>query len=532
MQITLPIIAVLIVAAFNIVLAGLVLAQNTKSRVNQAFALLATMASLWGFGTGLFLVLPSSALGTLDLLARANYFFGGSIATAFLYFAWVFYAPSLPTRRTAALIFLPALIFFVLYFFSHTIVAGVELYPGGVRGFRYGGWDFLFELHTWGYFGAAFVILLRRYRAVGGIARRHILSIMVGTYLTLAVAGVTNILLPHVGNIFEYIWVGPAAILWWLGAVAYSVARLQLFRVRTLASELVVALLWLVLLARLLLSPDERTFLINLAFFVVVLVVGILLIRSAIAETEQREVIEAQGREIARVNLQQEALLHFIGHEIKSYFAKIEAAFSCIVEGDYGPTPIALTAVATNALADVRMGTDMVMNILDASNIKKGALGYKKEIFDFVEAVRAQVALARAAIAEKGLSVTLELPPSSVPFLGDKQKLEQHVIRNLIDNAMRYTPAGAITVTLTVTEDRIELMVEDAGVGISPEDASRLFTEGGHGKDSLKVNVHSTGYGLYIAKQVVEAHGGTITAHSDGVGKGARFEVVLPNTKS
>ena len=66
------------------------------------------------------------------------------------------------------------------------------------------------------------------------------------------------------------------------------------------------------------------------------------------------------------------------------------------------------------------------------------------------------------------------------------------------------------------------------GVGITPEDMQRLFTEGGHGKDSLKINVHSTGYGLYIAKSIVVAHGGKIWAESAGAGKGSRFVVELP----
>ena len=66
------------------------------------------------------------------------------------------------------------------------------------------------------------------------------------------------------------------------------------------------------------------------------------------------------------------------------------------------------------------------------------------------------------------------------------------------------------------------------GVGITPEDMKNLFTEGGHGKDSVKVNVHSTGYGLYIAKKIVEAHGGKIWAESGGKGKGSRFVVEFP----
>ncbi|MDE1919073.1 MAG: HAMP domain-containing histidine kinase [Patescibacteria group bacterium] len=74
--------------------------------------------------------------------------------------------------------------------------------------------------------------------------------------------------------------------------------------------------------------------------------------------------------------------------------------------------------------------------------------------------------------------------------------------------------------------------MKDTGIGITEEDKKRLFTEGGHGKDSQKVNVHSTGYGLFIAKNIVEAHGGTIRAESEGAGKGSTFIVELPITSS
>ena len=70
--------------------------------------------------------------------------------------------------------------------------------------------------------------------------------------------------------------------------------------------------------------------------------------------------------------------------------------------------------------------------------------------------------------------------------------------------------------------------MKDTGIGINEEDKERLFTEGGHGKDSQKVNAHSTGYGLFIAKSIVLAHGGTIRAESDGEGKGSTFIVEFP----
>ena len=74
----------------------------------------------------------------------------------------------------------------------------------------------------------------------------------------------------------------------------------------------------------------------------------------------------------------------------------------------------------------------------------------------------------------------------------------------------------------------MRLSVADTGVGITPEDMPKLFTESGKGRDSTMINKDSTGYGLFIAKTVVEAHGGSIRAESAGKDKGSRFIVELP----
>jgi signal transduction histidine kinase len=111
---------------------------------------------------------------------------------------------------------------------------------------------------------------------------------------------------------------------------------------------------------------------------------------------------------------------------------------------------------------------------------------------------------------------------------GDEEKLKQLVFRNLVDNALRYTPGGTIRIETARVRDRIRISVADTGVGISKEDMARLFTPGGKGAESSAINPESTGYGLASAKEVVEAHGGRIWAESAGKGAGSEFIVELP----
>ena len=154
---------------------------------------------------------------------------------------------------------------------------------------------------------------------------------------------------------------------------------------------------------------------------------------------------------------------------------------------------------------------------------------YSKQYFDFGKSVLGVLTAQRKSAERNGLAIDFNIPTDgSCMMYGDELKITRHVITNLIDNAIRYTRAGSIDVAVTCTPETVRMSVKDTGVGISPEDQPILFTEGGHGKNALETNVHATGYGLFIAKLVVDAHKGTIKALSEGPDKGSEFVVELP----
>ncbi len=184
--------------------------------------------------------------------------------------------------------------------------------------------------------------------------------------------------------------------------------------------------------------------------------------------------------------------------------------------------------LCSKATSESRQGADSVANILKASNLKKGTVAYTKVSFDLKALVAAASEKGKAAAEQKGLTFAFSADEGSYQMVGDKEQLGDHVFRNLIDNAVNYTPTGSIVVSLRKEGGKIIFAVKDTGVGITDEDKKKLFTEGGHGKDSIKTNVHSTGYGLYIAKTIAEAHGGTIRAESDGAGNGSTFIAEFP----
>ncbi|HEY4514378.1 MAG TPA: HAMP domain-containing sensor histidine kinase [Candidatus Paceibacterota bacterium] len=263
--------------------------------------------------------------------------------------------------------------------------------------------------------------------------------------------------------------------------------------------------------------------------FLMTLSFGVLLLQSYEREALTLAKVEILATELQEINKQQENLLHFISHEVKGYLTKSEAGFAAIAEGDYGVVSDPLKNMVQIALADTKKGVATVMDILDASNLKKGTVKYEKKPFNFCAAVEEIVNSQKKSAAEKGIS--LEYTNSiegECLVTGDEEKIKQHVVSNVLDNSIKYTPSGNIHAELSKKDSTVRLVITDTGIGITPEDMQKLFKEGGHGAESIKTNVHSTGYGLFIAKSIVEAHGGKISAESEGKGKGSKFVVELP----
>jgi signal transduction histidine kinase len=255
--------------------------------------------------------------------------------------------------------------------------------------------------------------------------------------------------------------------------------------------------------------------------------IGTMLIRSVKSEIQQRERIELLAKDLEKSNKQQIILIHFITHQIKGYVTKSRNIFSMIMEGDYGKVPEAMTPLVQEGFNSDTKGVNTIQEILNAANIKSGKVTYAQAPYDLKELTEEIIRDLKPAADTKGLDFTFEASGDTFMGTGDRPQM-QNALRNLIDNSIKYTPSGSVKVSLVKEAGKLRFMIQDTGVGITAEDMAHLFTEGGHGKESAKVNVESTGFGLYIVKNIIEAHKGKVWAESQGAGKGSKFIVELP----
>lgn len=515
----------------NTILGILILVRKNNEYVNRVYVFNIACIIWWSVMIVFYRVAETHLLDwTMGLYVAPTF-----IASSFLYFSFLFPEehPRIPYRAWYSWAIVGSNAFIAAAtLIPGAIISNAAAVPGQENVITFGALYPLYALYISGFFGLGLLILARKMLLLDDKTRRRQLVYLLWGYMIASTfAMLTNLTLPYLGY-FELNWLGQVLTVFMVLPVTYAIFRHRLFDVKVIATELITVGLWIFLLTRLLLDTSVRDKIIDGSLLLTMIAIGILLIRSVDQEVKQREFIEAQERDLQVANQQQETLLHFISHEIKGYLTKNEAAFDAIRSGDFGDTTPQLHDMASSALADTRKGVSTVMDILDASNLKKGTVTYRKEGFDLSESIQTVVNDLTSAAREKGLLLSYKKPSQDAsPYAGDQEKLARHVIRNIIDNSIKYTGSGSVQAHLSRTESGYRFTVTDTGVGITPEDMARLFTEGGHGKDSIKVNVHSTGYGLYIAKQVVEAHGGKIWAESDGAGKGSRFIVELPTAR-
>ena len=242
------------------------------------------------------------------------------------------------------------------------------------------------------------------------------------------------------------------------------------------------------------------------------------------AEERQRALHEQQRNRAA--NEAKDRFLAMLSHELRTPLTPVMLATSSWKDDATIPEPLRQTLAMIHR--NVALEARLIDDLLDLTRIAQSKLGLQPEIVDLHATIEEVVDALRAETAAATVTCTLDLRARQ-RLRADPLRLRQ-VVWNLVRNAIHYTSAGGrVTVaTHDAGPDRTKFTVTDTGIGFDPETRDQLFAPFDQGAWSTTAG--GLGLGLAIAKGIVEAHGGTITAFSEGVGRGARFEVHLPAT--
>lgn len=236
----------------------------------------------------------------------------------------------------------------------------------------------------------------------------------------------------------------------------------------------------------------------------------------------QRETIE----ELARVNRTRDLFLATVSHEMRTPLSALSMRVEILLR-TVKDLPPAVEAGLQAMRVHVRQEAGMIDDLIDAARTLTGQMSIVTSASPLGRVVRDAVSTIESHAQEKGIRVSVSPPDhgDGITVEADPSRLQQ-VLWNLLLNAIKFTPdGGAISIGLISSASYVQISITDNGQGIAADDLPHIF-----GAFTLQTqgNASGLGLGLYIARRIVELHGGSLTASSDGRGKGTCFTIRLP----
>jgi signal transduction histidine kinase len=230
-------------------------------------------------------------------------------------------------------------------------------------------------------------------------------------------------------------------------------------------------------------------------------------------------------RDVEIANRAKDEFLALLSHELRTPLNAIMGWSHMLRQGlPAEMQPHALDVIARNAHSQKQL----VEDLLDVARIAGGKLDLQRAVVDLCDVARAAIESALPIAQGKGLTLVLETASDTLPVDGDLVRLHQ-VATNLLGNAIKFTDAGGrITVRISRESDEAVLSVSDTGVGIPSDFLPHAFERFRQADASLSRSYSGLGLGLWVVKQIIDAHGGRVCAESEGPKRGARVEVRLP----
>lgn len=509
--------------------------KNSEKKQNKIFLLLCVSFSLWPmFG---YLTFFSTNKEMSLLWVRMAYASAAFFLLVFFHFFIYFFKEHKKYKFLKYFTNIGVIWLVLLSLSTNLIIKDIEITSRGSRP--------LFGIGAYFFYGFCLIIFLfvfHRFYVNYIIAtknqRKRIQYFLVGALILILLNIIFNIFIPVVYGTYDFHQVGNYAPILFIGFTAYAIVKQELFGIKVALTGLFVGLIGILLFLDLLIFTDLLWMkVVKIITLVIYFLFGYSLIKSITREIKQKEKLEKltkkleeNNEKLLKLDKVKTEFISIASHQLRTPLTAIKGYISMIAEGTYGKIPKEARGKLENVTLSNERLIKLVNDLLSVSRIETGKIELDPKEEDLERMVTQIIDELKINAEKKGLYLKFKKPKKKLPeIMLDEGKLRQ-VILNLIDNSIKYTLEGGITISLDRSEDEKNAMIKmaDTGEGMDEEELSKVFASFSRGQAGNQLSTEGAGLGLFIARKFIEMHRGKIWAESEGKKKGTQFYIQLP----
>ncbi|MFH1180931.1 MAG: ATP-binding protein [bacterium] len=528
----------------NIALGLWVFLSNRKEKSNQVFFLMVIFTVLWI--TFAYLSQTTTSIDNHSLLLVKLAYGAGSIFLATYYlFVKCFFLTGKKSKILDSAVLGIFFFFAVISILTNLIIKNTELKNWG-NDIIFGPGIYFFNGAVIIFLISVLILVIKGYFKFSKEEKLKTQYFLTGFLIFSIFNLIFNIIIPLIRKSIQYYQFGNYSAVFLVGFTAFAIVKRNLFGMRVVLTGILVgAIAILLLLDAFVFTPDLLIKLFKGLILIIFLYFGYLLIKNIIGEIKRREELERLTGELETANSKlatayksleklDEAKSEFISiasHQLKTPLSAIKGYVSMILEGTYGKLPQKAVIPVENVYKSGQRLIKLVNDLLNLSRIESGKIELNAQAtsiediaLDIIRELKIEAE--KKKIYLKWDSEQKPLPPA----FADKDKTRE-VIFNIVDNAIKYTNQGGVTISAKIKEPNIKITISDTGEGMDEGELEKMFKSFSRGAAGNQFYTEGIGLGLYIAKRFIEMQKGKIWAESQGKGKGSTFFMELPLSK-
>ncbi len=532
------------IGGFSAFLGLLAYSNDPKKSLNRWFGIVSILLFMWVLFAYLGSVTDNQELSVFF------YKFNLAAVSLFLFSFYFFLIPCFTGIRNKIMekiILLFSIGFFLLSLFTDYIVEGVIPRYWGME-MQYGLLGDSYKLFS--FFVVFFILykLFKYYCTASKTEKDKTKYFFLGIFLFIIFNVTFNIIIPITLDTLRFVSLGDFSAIFLLLFAAYAIIRKKLFGIKILLTGFIVVLMFFVLSIDLFFfTKDLWMQIAKGAALLTFIAFGYALVKSVLREIEQKEELERLSDEIVEANVQlkeanrelkkldkaKSEFMSIASHQLRTPLTAIKGYLSMILSGTYGEIKEPVKEKMVDVMHSNERLIGLVNDLLNVSRIESGKIemNFKKVKAD--QFLQETIKELKIVAENKGLYLDFENQTGSEIILEMDPDRMRQVILNIIDNAIKYTQDGGVTVRLKTQKVKVGINsvlieIDDTGEGMTQKDINNIFNSFARGSAGDLMHSEGAGLGLYIARKFVDMHNGNIWIESEGKGMGTRFIIELP----